>query len=369
VEGWGVQASAWTGSLFGIVWHTYEDTSECYINPEDERVACADVMPFGLVDAEGALVHEDRTLSCLGCSSQMPVMSMAWSGSDFALVWSDSRTVSMTSPDRTLMFQKVGASGVSHPERVELFPGQSPSLAWTGSSYGLLFGDSGALYFSRLDPSGAVEVESVRIPYSDGYTACRKSQELVWTGSEFVFVNVTANLYLSHLDVDGGLVGQSGISSDVASERSCDISLVWTGSLYGVAWQHDFDDTLAANLMLAVLDSSGELIAQPVMITDGSVRADIASLTWNGRSFSMAWVDAMDPRTATLELASMTPECYSDPTCSSHPGVERIIEGDGAGQPRPPLGLTWTGSSYGIGWKWEVGLDWYSHFSIVEPCE
>ena len=132
---------AWTGSEFGVSWYDYRDGNyEIY---------------FARVSSSGAKLGSDLRVTSDASSSSYP--SLAWTGSEFGVSWSDNRDGNWE-----IYFARVSSSGskLGDDLRVTSAAGWSeyPSLSWTGSEFGLSWMDNrdgnAEIYFARI--SGGV---------------------------------------------------------------------------------------------------------------------------------------------------------------------------------------------------------------------
>jgi hypothetical protein len=106
-----------------------------------------------------------------------------WTGSGYGVAWGDSRD-----GNTEIYFARLTEYGekVGDDVRVTSSPGSSssPSLVWTGSGYGVTWEDfrseNGVTYFARISVDGVEMGDDVRITPSPGWS---RSPSLVWTGS------------------------------------------------------------------------------------------------------------------------------------------------------------------------------------------
>ena len=163
-----------TGSEFGIT-HTL---SGAYVSTS---------VYFGTVTAAG-----DTTGTHYNLESDASAPEMAFTGSEYGVVWIDpgGTYYGIYYPQDRVTFTRLDQTGqeivspifVTDKERNRM----DPSIAWTGSEYGLTFVDyrdgNQEIYFRRLSPEGISIGEDIRVSYSAGQT---RSAVMVWSGSEF----------------------------------------------------------------------------------------------------------------------------------------------------------------------------------------
>jgi hypothetical protein len=174
----------------------------------------------------------------VGFGDQKP--AIAWTGSEFAMVWE--AFVGVTSGDLDLYFRRISTAGELIGLEIRLTDTGAwfhPRIAWTGSEFGVVFGiPVPALFFSRVNPVGEVVRRDVRLT---DFSMDSDWPVITWTGSEFGVVwlagpesgerTVTFNL----LDGSGDIRYEA---LHVAEPRSgmTQPALEWTGSEFGIVW-------------------------------------------------------------------------------------------------------------------------------------
>ena len=112
------------------------------------------------------------------------------------------------------------------------------SVVWTGTQYGIAWGDSRdsifKLYFARLDSAGTKVGMDTQVTNGPGFT----DSSLAWTGAEYGLVWVdrrdgSSQIYFAHLDEGGAKIGSE---LKVTSSPSEEPSMVWTGEEFGAVW-------------------------------------------------------------------------------------------------------------------------------------
>lgn len=214
---------AWTGSEFGVGWYdTRDGDSEIY---------------FARISAAGAKVGSDVRISNAAGDSYFP--TLAWTGSEFGVAWYDQRDGRYE-----IYFARVSAAGtkVGPDVRVTNATGDSsfPDLAWSGSEFGAIWNDTRdanlEIYFARISAAGAMVGSDVRVTNATGDS---DFPSIAWTGSEYGVVWVdgrdgTDRTYFVRLSPTGTKVGSDW---PIMAHDSVMPSLVWNGSLFGVSWE------------------------------------------------------------------------------------------------------------------------------------
>jgi hypothetical protein len=191
-------------------------------NPLDDRVT-----PYHQSVAQE--IGDDLRLTYAFYSSEEP--SLAWSGSEFGVAWQDTKN-----DNYEIYFGRVSSAGakVGTDLRVTSDANYStlPSLVWTGSEYGVAWADNrngvSEIYFARISVAGAKVGSDVRVTTTSGGNT---APSLAWSGSEFGVSwqdsrNINFEIYFVRISSAGVKVGTDlRITSD-ASE-SIDPSLTW----------------------------------------------------------------------------------------------------------------------------------------------
>ena len=167
----------WTGSEYGLAWHGERET-----NMED--------LHFMRISQEGIRVRDTVMVSAAASfSSRQP--SLVWAESEYGVAWSDDRD-----GDQEIYYTRISPDGVvQNPVyRITNESGYSgsPSLVWTGYEYGVAWEDERdengidmygtEIYFSRLSDRGIPSNTDIRITESNRPS---RRPSLAWTGTEY----------------------------------------------------------------------------------------------------------------------------------------------------------------------------------------
>ncbi len=227
-----VPLASWNGREFGVLW-------------EDSRHGPRELY-LGRIDRDGRKAGDEVRLTDSASESAVP--SMVWNGSEYAVAWYDDRN-----GNGDIYFARFDETGnrIGAEVRVTNDPASSvwPTLAWTGSGYGVAWEDGRVqvpfpatqIYFARLDAVGNKIGSDVRVTTA-WYPA--EAPSLAWTGSEFALVwrdfrnQITqAQLYYARLDENGTRLGpETRLFASPASVM--EPVVVWSGGELGIAW-HD----------------------------------------------------------------------------------------------------------------------------------
>jgi len=256
-------ALVWNGSGYGVAWADarHEGGSEIY---------------FALLDASGSKLGDDIRVTDSPGNSWLPTIAFNSSDQEYGIAWYDERDQD-EDENREIYFTRLDSSGARLDEddfRVTQNPEIStvPSLVWTGSQYAMAWSDSQTgneeIFLARLDPSGApfgtcVLVERPASSTGDECTSdpdcptvrgCSADSPPPWPGfpcsQDFQCQGGTC------VDLEQACIAASQVTKNAA--QSTTPSLSWTGSEFGLVWRDDRHDM--QELYFVSVDSSGELI-------------------------------------------------------------------------------------------------------------
>lgn len=157
----------WTGSEYGSSWFdTRDGIDEIY---------------FARISAGGNKIGSDVRITYSNSDSPR----LVWTGSEFGLSWADYRNINWQ-----ISFSRISASGNKIGSDVPItsnsIGAETGSLVWTGSEFGASWDDNRdgnyEIYFARISANGSKIGSEVRITYDsvDSYLP-----SLAYTGSEY----------------------------------------------------------------------------------------------------------------------------------------------------------------------------------------
>jgi hypothetical protein len=372
----------WNGGGYGVSWY-------------DSRHGSQEIY-FASLDSSGNKIGSDVRVTNYASYSRSP--SLVWSGSEYGVSWEDRRD-----GNYEIYFARLDSSGnkIGSDVRVTTHDGESyePSLAWTGSEYGISWHDyrdgSYEVYFLSLDSSGNKIGSELRVTEAGGNNAY---PSLVWdgneygiswrdsrdtgSGSEIYFTNIKCcddvdldtyteceddcndnddEMYPGAIEtcdgkdndcdgsIDEGCVTGCGSPGKWGSDVrltyhgmvSDNPSAVWTGSEYGVAW-HD-GRSGGYDIYFARVDSSGAKIDPPgdVRVSMTAQMSSYPSLTWTGQEYGVSWHDVSDGNNE-IYFARLD-------SSGSKIGSDVRVTFDSAISDQSSL--VWTGNEYGVSWS------------------
>jgi len=279
----------WTGSELGIVW---ED--DRYMNPGPY---------FSLLSGGSVTVSEFR-VNDYTSSGNYP--HMAWSGSQFAIVWSDTRNPGTGYVDDIYM-ALLDAAGAKIGGDIQISESTGdpnlPSVTWTGSEWGLAWHDDrdgqNEIYFARVSDTGTKVGSDVRITSETGSSS---SPSLAWTGSEFGVAwgdhrDGYWQIYFARISAAGAKVGTDMRITSTTTDAS-EVDMLWAGSFFTLAWQ----DMRHANMEIYAtrLAADGTELDTQTRITNAVGVSHYVDTTWTGSELGLVWGDLRTSPTSVL---------------------------------------------------------------------
>ena len=270
---------------------------------------------------------------------------LAWTGSEYGAAWMDYRD-----GNSEIYFNRLSLSGstLGASTRITLDPGLSsyPNLAWTGSEFGLAFGDdrsgSGDIYFCRIQADGSKVASEQRITYSSQGAS---GPLLNWTGSDFGLAwldyrDYRYEIYFAKLTATGSKVSTDIRITNVATGGRQAPAMAWSGSEFGLTW-YDSRTTGNYEVYFTRVASAGYEIGDDIRITYAYGNSRLPKIVWTGSSYGVVWEDDREGN-AEIYLSILMPD-------GSTSGPETRITYD-SGESESPS-IAWSDSQFGISWE------------------
>jgi len=270
----GFPAAAWGGDHVAVAW-------------EDNRAGNSDIY-FGWFDPAGRRVGDEVAVTSSTPDAYDP--AIAWSGSEHGIAYHEGNETHTEVLLRRVSTEPLGRAVVRSDGPAM---SQFVSMAWTGSTYGLIWQDTrdGATagYFGALSSSGNAPGSDVRATSSQSRVS---RPALAWGGDVYGTAWADSRggrsvIYFTHLTPSGSRVGPEAAVS-TGSGDAVNPSVVWTGQQFGVVWEQ------GGEIQLAVLDDSGARVRGPEAVSDSGGHAAEPALVWMSDQFGVAWQDARD---------------------------------------------------------------------------
>ncbi len=332
-SGWSYYPSlVWTGDEYGVSWTDTRDDG--YNN-----------IYFRRISATGVPIGTDVPIT--SASSDSVESSLVWTGDEYGVSWADSRD-----GNYEIYFTRISEMGIpiETDMRITNANGASygPSLTWTGSEYGVSWQDyrdgNYEIYFKRISDTGIPIGTDVRITNANGDSV---ANSLVWTGSDYGVSwgddrhanseNYNSEIYFRRISAIGVPIGTDvRVTND--SNWSEMPSIVWTGSDYGVSWEDNRDGN--SEIYFRRISAIGVPIGTDMRITNASGFSGAPSIVWTGSEYGVSWHYYRD---GNYEIYFKRISEAGIPI-----GTDiRITNASGdSGDPS----LVWTGSEYGVSW-------------------
>lgn len=280
---------SWTGSEYGVAWY-------------DLRVDSRSEVFFTRLDSTGLEIGDDIQLTDhFALSGASYELSLTWTGSNYGIVFQDSRLSPMD-----IFFVRLDSGGIAIASEAPVIsdsgPESFPVLVWTGSQYGLAYTVSvdgyQQIFFARFDSSGVRTGAVTRVAsFDSGGRFYAETVDLVWQGREFALVwtkNMASGareVYFRRLDTAGVPLAPEvlvAISPDIIYRAT----LTWNEREYGVIWQESFG--MWANVYFVRLAEAGSRLGMVIRISSTARNSEKEVVVWTGHEYVMAWSDNRD---------------------------------------------------------------------------
>jgi len=168
----------------------------------------------------------------------------------------------------------------------------NPDMIWNGSNYGLVWKDSRKdkepeIYFTRLNGFGE-EIDS-EVKVSNNLNKISDYPSIIWNDNVYAVVwSEDCKLYFNRLDKYGEKYG--GIKTIISNSNNCSDmpSLTWDGINYGVIWQQSGNNEETSQIFFIRLDYSGQRKGNEIQISK-TVDSKNPSFVWNGLEYGVVW--------------------------------------------------------------------------------
>lgn len=266
----GGAALIWTGSEYALAWPSDRDDPGRSQRGEYRMWQ----IYFRRLGAQFEPLGSEIRISRGHGISESP--SLAWSGSEYGLVWMDSRQAVYDCDGsegcivrRDLFFARISAQGQFAGSEVWIQDAHSywldPKLFWNSDHYDLFWNNGNQILFVKLSLAGeklinskvVVSTSNPRSFFIDYAVAANQPEY----GIAWVDRNEPAfDLYFLHLDANSFKQSRPLKLSGCQEEQACghspdqaeSASVFWTGNEFGVCWQNHFNYTV-----LSVIPAQG----------------------------------------------------------------------------------------------------------------
>ena len=275
-----------TGSDYAVIW-------------DDDRDGDEEIY-FSRFSEDGTRIGPNlRVTDAPGISMEG---SLVFTGSEFALAWSDERD--HIGEEFDLYFARISMDSekIGNDLKITVEPAGfyalNASLVFADSEYGVAWHDDHEgnyeIYFTRVSLEGSVQGDLVRISdvpadsmvpslvladneYGVAWFDCRDDEEEL-------------EVYFARIAMDGAKIGLDTRISEMPA-RSTWPSLVFTGSEYAVTW-HDYRHGEASDIYFSRVSAEGVTIGDNQRITTSeSTKSAYARLVFSGSEFGITWTE------------------------------------------------------------------------------
>ncbi|PIN86401.1 hypothetical protein COV19_04945 [Candidatus Woesearchaeota archaeon CG10_big_fil_rev_8_21_14_0_10_44_13] len=299
-------AIAWTGSEYGVVWPKTTTGSRIF---------------FIRMDGSGnKLMDSVELITPLHNGAYNP--SIAWSGSQYGVAWKEDRVNSWA---YDIYFTKITDvtwnAGTIIRESFSQRANSGPSFVWTGSEYGISWSESQTsaqpytykIYFSRLDNDGTKLTET---KISDNDQTYKAGPSLAWSGSGYGLAwvdkrDLTKDIIFSSMSPSGIKLKEMKVTNLDTINGAQNPSIAWNGlnSEYGIVWlDRRYVSTGGYETFFARVDSTGTYVKGEKRITANPGDAGSPSIASNGPSYGLFWYDNFDSSAGAYFEGMIGPE-------------------------------------------------------------
>ena len=227
----------WNGHGYGVAWYDYRDDPAGY----------RDDIYFARLDAVGNKIGSDVRVTATSTNAEYP--SLAWSGTEYGLAWHDYRDPTPLCCSE-IYFARLDSLGTQLGSQVRITNAAGfsafPTLVSAGDGWAVVWEDDrlgrAATYFIHLNGSGSPSgVETLL-----SSTAGGSRPKVVWTGDEFVAVwsddrySPNGEIFLARVDGLGNVLSETRVMHAIGD--SSNPVLAWTGSVFGLSWSVSSSD-------------------------------------------------------------------------------------------------------------------------------
>lgn len=299
--------SAWTGSEYGVIY--YDLLARTY---------------FLRLSSNAEAIGTSTRLNLV-----MSIEKILWTGSEYSLIGESSRYTQ--NHNNEIFFARLDQEGnpIGNEMQVSFtdYSSESPDMIWTGSQYGVTWNDVNAgvsqVYFTTISDL------TVGSPV---HPCVANRPVLAWTGSEYCLAAIRPDdkIFFGRYSSSGSSIGYSTFPATLSSI----LSLVWTGSGFGLSWG-------GSELVFARLSATGAYIGSEILKKYPPLSSyTYPRLAWTGSEYAITWTlsqhagrdqDILFQRFSS-EGENLGPEITLKPT----PRKDRVQL------------ILWTGSEFGI---------------------
>ena len=201
------------------------------------------------------------------------------------------------------------------------------TVAWSGTEFGLAWSDwrhgSSEIYFrrARADASATVgpEVRVTNAPFDS------LKPVLQWHGNGYGLAwhderLMTSQIYFASLDASGQLASSKPLSITGGTSGAWNPSLAWDGNRYGLAWEDGRDNQL--EVYFTLMDASGGVLSSEIRVSEALRNSSFSPQAYAprivagpGGEFGLAWIGNMSFTDTNNKLRQKTEIYFARISC------------------------------------------------------
>jgi hypothetical protein len=216
--------------------------------------------------------------------------AVAWNGTNFLVVWHDSRSGSAYNIFGTRVS---GAGSVLDPVGIAISagPGANAAVAGNGTDFLVVWTDSN-VYGARVSGAGTV-LDPAGIPI-----ATTASNEILpgvaASGTDFLVVwqQGTSDIYGSRVSGAGSVLDPAGIPISAAANNQQAPAVASDGTNYLVVWQDDRPSGSGKEIYAARVSGAGSVLDPAgIIVSTAANKQHAPVVAWNGSDYLVVWRD------------------------------------------------------------------------------
>ena len=273
---------------------------------QDSRLSSASDIYGSRVSSAGSVV-DPAGIAISTAANTETVPAVARNGTDFLVVWQDFRSV--TTAD---IYRRVSDAGsVVDPAGILVSPAANdqltPALTWNGTDVLVVFDGFGSgsrdIYGARVSASGSV-LDATGILISTAANT-QLSPAVAWNGTDFLVVwsdrrsgtPAQADIYGSRVSATGTVLDTTGIAISTAANFQGTPTVAWNGTDYLVVWEDTRSNPSYVDIYGARVSAGGRVL-DPAGIPISTAANNQSRRRWLGTAPTTSWCG----RTSAREL-------------------------------------------------------------------
>ena len=245
---------------------------------------------FCRLDSDGWVIDNPiEPLIHTGENSLYPTVVWNSDNSEYALAWGEKAVLGL---DSDIMFVTLNNNGELKDDPVTMIDttltSQKPVLIRNGTEYAITWEDNTNGSFAIHFQSGITGTEkTIATSSSDLF-----SPVLAWTGDGYgiAWYEAGGTVKFTRLDTNGDITG-SVLSAGDSEGDPAHPSIAWNGEDFGITWQETTDDIVRIHFILSeALENGSE---DPFLFPEPTGNSGMSCLAWNGEYFTVVWSGRM----------------------------------------------------------------------------